>query len=193
MSGWVVPSDGVLWAGLNAHMFAVFGGHVGVVKMLKAPDEGVAAARWGARVRPVLSGLAGRLPVSEVGAVLWSVGDGVSLQFDVGWVEVLVGGVRRVRTMILNRPVAVTLVVVGWQRWGSAWTAELLARPSSHPVVPRVTANDVEEYPWVAQNPGGPSPFTKAVSEEEARLVAVAEELGDEAVGALFDEFARRA
>jgi len=181
-------SDDALWQGLQTHVRDTMG-IVGIPKMLAVQGEDAARVAWTARVRPVLSALAAHVPVTERGPALVGVGDGVQLQFGIHDVVISVEDAPRWRCMILVAPAAVALAAVGRRRWGRAWVEALEAHPTSRPIRPRETAHDAGEFPWVAQNPGGPAPYTVAVTEDDARLAAHAEELGVQRVSSLFEEF----
>jgi hypothetical protein len=181
--------DEFLWAGLTEYVHSTMG-IVGIPKMLKAGDGDTAEALWSRRVRGVLDLLAVRVPVSPNGPARFSICDDVAIQFDIHEVFVLVHGEQRVRTLIFSGPAATVLSAVGNARWTGAWDTALAAEaPARNIVFSKGPATYAATFPWVAQNPGGPAPWTCAASAEEARRAGRAEDLGFARVATLFQQF----
>ena len=182
-------SDDALWAGLQEHVHATLG-IVGIPKMLAARSEEAAKAKWVARARGVLDKLSARVPLIAAGPGRFAVGDGVELQLDIHTAIVVVDGAPRITTMIAFDPAALILTTVGSRRWGGRWTSSLAGQETSRPIMERDDPGvDATEFPWVAQNPGHPGPWTSAATAEEARGAATAEDIGFERLSSLFGEF----
>ena len=180
--------DAVLWTAVNEHMRATRG-YVGFSKMLGARDDEDAAGRWLAGVRPILDRLAPIVTVRHTGSARLEIEHGVAMQLHIHNATLLADGVPRLRTLLLLDPAALTLTLVGRQRWGDRWDDSLLRHGSVRPIVPRVHGSDIEEFPWVAQNPGMPGPWTAAATEVDAELAANAESLGFDRVATLYRTF----
>lgn len=183
-----VVADERLWNGLQEYVRQTMG-YVGIFKMLGLRSEDEAGPHWLSRVRPMIEALAAVVPASMVGPARLALPDGVSVQLTIHGCIISVADSPRWTTGMNCDPTAVTLAALGRQRWGDAWVGSLGSAPG-RPVVIRTPGSFGEEtYPWVAQNPGGPAPYTTAASEDDARLAAVAEERGGVAVRELFVEF----
>ncbi len=186
-----VVADERLWGGLQEYVLQTMG-HVGIFKMLGLRSDEEAGPHWLSRVRPMIAALTAVLPVSEAGPARLALPDGVTVQLTIHGCIIAVEDSLRWSTRMHCDPTAVTLAALGKQRWGDAWVGSLGTAPG-RPVVPRTPGSfEVEMFPWVAQNPGGPAPYTSAASEADARLAAVAEARGNVAVRELFVEFEGR-
>lgn len=186
-----VVADERLWDGLQEYVLQTMG-HVGIFKMLGLRSEDEAGPHWLSRVRPMIEALTAVLPVSEAGPARLVLPDGVTVQLTIHGCIIAVEDSPRWSTGMHCDPTALALAALGRQRWGDAWVTSLGAAPG-RPAVPRTPGSfEIETFPWVAQNPGGPAPYTSAASEADARLAAVAEERGSVAVRELFVEFEGR-
>jgi len=186
-----VVADERLWDGLQEYVRQTMG-NVGIFKMLGLRSEEEAGPLWLSRVRPMIETLSAVVPVSTVDTARLALPDGVSVQLTIHGCIISVENSPRWSTRMSSDPAAVTLAALGRQRWGDSWVGSLGSAPG-RPVVTRTPGSfGIETYPWVAQNPGGPAPYTCAVSEEDARLSAVAEERGSVDVSELFVEFEGR-
>ncbi len=179
-----------LWVGLQAHLRDTKG-YVGLMKLLGQRSETEAGAAWIASVRPVVDAMASATTVSVDGPARLDLGDGVKVQLDLHECIILVDDQARWVSLLRNDPAALAVAALARQRWGRDWV-RALGEPHSRPVVRRSPGSfDDDVYPWVAQNPGGPAPYTSAASETDARLAAAAEERGSVEVQRLFAEFER--
>jgi len=186
-----IVADERLWGGLQEYVRQTLG-DVGIFKMLGLRSEDKAGPHWLSRVRPMIEALSVVVPILEVGPARLSLPDGVSVQLTIHGCIISVEESPRWSTRMSSDPAAVSLAALGRQRWGDAWVGSLGSAPG-RPVVTRTPGSfGIETYPWAAQNPGGPAPYTSAASEEDARLAAVAEERGGVAVSGLFVEFEGR-
>lgn len=191
-----VPSagdDDSLWIGLQEYVQATLG-EVGISKMLGVRSDEDAKKLWASSVRPVRARLRGHLALVEAGPARVRVDRAVAVQFGVNRAIIEVDGRPEIRTMIVSDPAAVALATVGSARWGGPWDARLNEWGTTRPVVARDgLGDDVDLFPWVAQNPGAPGPWTAAASAAAARRAAIAEDAGFERVSSLFEEFEREA
>ncbi|WP_345800706.1 hypothetical protein AAIB33_14690 [Microbacterium sp. AZCO] len=95
--------------------------------------------------------------------------------------------------MLLVDPAAVTLALVGLERWGSTWSEALDAAGESRTVVADEDTDDESQaFPWIAQKPGAPGPWVSAASPEEARAAGIAEDIGFDEVSTVFGRIAGR-
>lgn len=181
-------ADDVLWAELNEHVRAVMG-QVGIVKMMKVRDEEEGKRVWAGRVRPVLERLQTVSPVTRVAAACYSLTDGVTVQFGIHDVRVLVEGEPAVYTMLLPDPAAAVLGVIGARRWPARW-GQMLAKgqPDREVILRDSPATDVVDYPWFVRTSGAKLPWTVAASEDTARIAGAAQGLGFERIATLFAE-----
>ncbi len=180
--------DAALWAGVNEHVRATRG-YLGFSKMLGARDDEDAARRWLGAVRPILDRLAPVVTLRYSGPARLEVDHGIAMQLHIHDVTLFADDVPRLKTMMLFDPAALTLALVGRRRWGDRWSTALLGHGSRRPVVPRSVGTDTETFPWVAQNPGTPGPWTSAATQIDAEIAANAEDLGFDRVTALYRNF----
>jgi hypothetical protein len=140
----------------------------------------------------MLEALVELVPVTSVGPARFAVDDRVAVQFDIHEVVVCVDDVPRVRTMIAFDSAAVVVSVVAAERWGERWTDFVHTRGVPRTVV-RLDGGDfdAEIFPWVAQRPGTPGPWTAGASEQDATIAGMAEDLGFSRVAPKFKELAR--
>ncbi len=183
--------DEQLWDGLQQYVRETMG-QVGIFKMLGLRSEQAAGPYWASRVRPLIDALASTVPISIVGPARLTLSDGVDMQLTIHDCIISVDGAPRWSTGVNVDPEALVVAVIGGQRWEASWVRSLGNASKRHVVWTPPGSFGSDALPWVAQNPGGPAPYTSAASEADARLAAAAEERGSVEVQRLFAEFERK-
>ncbi len=182
--------DQELWTGLQERV-RVTKGYVGLDKMLRQRSEAAAGVAWLASVHPILDALGGITAPLIVGPARIAVADGIEIQFDLFYCVIFVDGEARWSSAIYADPAAVSLAALARQRWSDEWVRAIGEAPNRPIVLSQPAPTSEDSFAWVAQNPGGPAPYTTAASEADARLAAAAEERGSVEVQRLFAEFER--
>jgi len=180
-----------LWAAVEAAVKKQTGPFVSMAKFLHQPDEETAAQYWLGHARTLILAV----PEQDVelapdrGPVL-QYANGVAVTFDLSQVTISTDAVPQWRAV--RRPLTATVVTdaLGLARFAHRWD-QLLATQTHQPG-PVVYTDDDREFPWIAQNPSVPGPWTSAKTEELAHRAARAEALGPKKIAKLYERMRKR-
>ncbi|WP_029145566.1 hypothetical protein [Microbacterium luticocti] len=176
----------LLWDAVVAEVKKRTGPYVSMAKFLHQPDEQKAGEYWVEQARGVIGAVVpGDVTLASSGEPVLLYPDGVSLRFDLSEVKIASHGTVLWRAA--RRPLAAAIVTeaLGHARWGDQWDHLVAARaPKTGPIV---QADVDREFPWIAQNPAVPGPWTGAKTEELALRAARAEALGPKKIARLYE------
>ena len=180
-----------LWDALDATVMRRFGGPVSLAKFLHQSDEHAAASYWQHLVAEFLAEVpeaAVRVARADTPTVLYPCAVGVS--FDIGKATIAQHDIEL--WQVARRPLQASLVTdaLGYARWGDAWAGAVADKARDTGRI--VYADDDREFPWIAQNPPVPGPWTAAKTEELAVRAARAEALGPKKIAKLYERMRKR-
>lgn len=181
-----------LYDSMSSDLLATYGGGVSIAKFLGEPDDDEARRSWSTRISRELAELPPdalkSLVVSSDSATV-SVSKEVAARFELGKVTVTILGDAVWRAALRPGFSAAIIAGLGWSRWAGRWIDALRIRGAEPG--PIVRGSDDEDFPWVAQRPGQPGPWTRARSELDAAVIADAESLGTPRLREVYEELNR--
>ena len=180
----------LLWERTEAALFERHGGPVSAAKFLQQPDRSAAAEYWTRYAVEMLKAVPenARLGASGSPTVLFP--PDVAVTFELHSVTISSNDQPELSTLI--RPLAAATITdaLGHARWGARWD-ELIATNAAK-TGPVVHTDGDREFPWIAQNPPVPGPWTSAKTEELAHRAARAEALGPKKIARLYERMRKR-
>lgn len=181
-----------LYDSMSSELLASYGGGVSIAKFLGKSDDDEARRSWSTRISRELAELPPdalkSLAVSPDPATV-SVSKEVAARFELGKVTVTILGDAVWRAALRPGFGAAIIAGLGWSRWAGRWIDALRSRGAEPG--PIVRGPDDEDFPWVAQRPGQPGPWTRAHSELGAAVIADAESLGTPRLREVYEELNR--